>query len=45
MESKYPLMVYLDFPVKKIMKHSAINGDRTSGKKIMDVDTIAPPKS
>ncbi len=30
-------------PVKKIMKHSTMNGDRTSGKKIMDVDTIAPP--
>jgi hypothetical protein len=35
----------LDFPVKKIMKLNTINGDKTSGKKIMDVDTIAPPKS
>jgi hypothetical protein len=41
---KIPLTAYsLESPVKKIMKHSTMNGDRTSGKKIMDVDTIAPP--
>ena len=34
---------YLESPVKKIMKHSKTNGDITSGKKIIDVDTIAPP--
>ncbi len=36
---------YLESPVKNIMKHSTINGDITSGKKIIDVDTIAPPIS
>ena len=35
---------FLESPVKKIMKHSTINGDITSGKKIMDVVTIALPK-
>jgi hypothetical protein len=34
----------LESPVKKIMKHSTMNGEKTSGKKIMDVDTIAPPQ-
>ena len=33
---------FLESPVKKIMKHSKINGDITSGKKIIDVDIIAP---
>lgn len=36
---------YLESPVKNIMKLSTINGEKTSGKKIIDVDIIAPPRS
>lgn len=30
-------------PANNTIKDSTINGDRTSGKKIMVIDTITPP--